>query len=64
MNQDTVSYLLFGRQSKSDHPNLTQKEVEMLRLAKRVGTSLEATAKLILLLRSRKKAADSKAAKG
>ncbi len=64
MNKATVGYLFSGRQSKSNRPNLTQKEIEMLRLAKRVGTSLEATAKVILLLRNRRKAADTKAAKG
>lgn len=70
MNQAKNSSLFSGRQSTSESVvlqaaarlNLTQKEIEMLRLAKRAGTSLEAMAKLILLLRSRKKAADSQAA--
>lgn len=75
MNQATHGYLFSGHQSKSDRqsiaelgsamlqaarPTLTQKEIEMLRLAKRAGTPLEAMAKLILLLRSRKKAAETK----
>ena len=79
MNQTTHGYLFSGRQSKSDSESvaerssarlqadrttLSQKEIEMLRLAKRAGTPLEATAKLILLLRARKKAVDSKAANG
>jgi hypothetical protein len=61
MNQTKNGYLFSGRQSKSDRPTLTQKEIEMLRLAKRAGTPLEAMAKLILLLRARQKAVESQA---
>ncbi|MGB5963646.1 MAG: hypothetical protein WBG73_23620 [Coleofasciculaceae cyanobacterium] len=64
MNKSTKGSLFSGRQSQSDNPTLSQKEIEMLRLAKRTGTSLEATAKVILLLRSRQKAVDSQAANG
>lgn len=48
------------RQSKGKPLPLTQKEITLLHIAKRSGVSLEATAKLILLLRARKKAANSK----
>lgn len=64
MNKSTKGSLFSGRQSKSNSPTLSQKEIEMLRLAKRTGTSLEATAKLILLLRARQKAVDWQAANG
>lgn len=64
MYKATKGYLFSGHKSKSERPTLSQKEIEMLRLAKRAGTSLEATAKLILLLRSRQKAVDSQAANG
>jgi hypothetical protein len=64
MNKATKGSLFSGHQSKRNSPTLSQKEIEMLRLAKRTGTSLEATAKLILLLRSHKKVVNSQAAKG
>jgi hypothetical protein len=64
MNAAKAGYLFSKGYSKSDRPLLTQKEIAMLRLAKRSGTSLEAMAKLILLLRAKKKAVDQKTARG
>jgi hypothetical protein len=64
MKKSTDGYSLLKRQLKRDLSSLTQKELAMLRLAKRAGTSLEATAKLILLLRAQKKAVAPKAAMG
>lgn len=64
MRQSTDGYSLLRRQSRGDHSSLSPKELAMLRLAKRVGTPLETTAKLILLLRAQKKAVDQKAAMG
>ena len=64
MNKVRNGYLFSGRQSKTVRPSLTKKELELLRLAKRVGTSLEATAKVILLLRARRNAADLQADHG
>jgi hypothetical protein len=60
MNNDENGDLFPVRQSKPNRASLTQKEANILRLANQYGVSLEATAKLILLLRARKKAADAK----
>jgi hypothetical protein len=62
MKEAKAGYLFAKGYLKGDRSSLTQKEIAMLRLAKRSGTSLEATAKLILLLRAKKKAVDQKAA--
>ncbi|MBD0304033.1 MAG: hypothetical protein ICV85_18250 [Tolypothrix sp. T3-bin4] len=60
MNNDENGDLFPVRQSKPKRVSLTQKEADILRFADRAGMSLEATAKLILLLRARKKAAKVK----
>jgi xanthosine utilization system XapX-like protein len=60
MNNDENGNLFPVRQTKPKRVSLTQKEADILRLADRSGMSLEATAKLILLLRARKKAANAK----
>jgi predicted DNA-binding protein (UPF0251 family) len=60
MNNDENGDLFPVRQSKPNRVSLTQKEADILRLANQYGMSLEATAKLILLLRARKKATDAK----
>jgi hypothetical protein len=60
MNNAEVSYLLPLYDSKRHPVPLTQKEIAMLRLAKQSGFSLEATAKVILLLRARKTAVNQK----
>lgn len=60
MNDGKNRDLFPVRHSKGKSLPLTQKEVRLLHMAKRSGVSLEATAKLILLLRARKKAANAK----
>lgn len=60
MNNDENGNLFPVRQTKPKRVSVTQKEADILRLADRSGMSLEATAKLILLLRARKKAANAK----
>lgn len=57
MNVGKAGYLFSTGYSKGSGSSLSAKEIAMLRLAKRVGTPLEATAKLILLLRAKNKAA-------
>lgn len=55
MSENLDSYGLFRPQTNGNH-FLSRKELALLRQAKRVGTSLEATARVILLLRAQKKA--------
>lgn len=64
MKKAKAGYLFAKGYLKGDRSSLTQKEIAMLLLAKRSGTSLEAVAKLILLLRANKNTVDQKAAKG
>ncbi|MDP8962841.1 MAG: hypothetical protein M3O33_02410 [Cyanobacteriota bacterium] len=60
MNDDKNGDLFPVRQLKGKSLPLTQKEITLLQVAQRSGVSLEATAKLILVLRARKKAANVK----
>lgn len=62
MNTSTVGSQLPRYSSKRHAVPLTPKEISMLHLAKQSGLSLEATAKLILLLRARKTSVDKKEA--
>lgn len=62
MNNATVGYQLPLYSSKRHAVPLTPKEIAMLRLAKQSGLSLEATSKLILLLRAKKTSVDKKEA--
>ena len=64
MNDTEEDGLFPLRQPKHHRVSLTQKEVAILRLAHAYGISEIAVAKLILHLRSRKKAADSKSKDG
>jgi hypothetical protein len=60
MNDDKNGDLFPVRQLKGKSLPLTQKEITLLQVAQRSGVSLEATAKLILVLRGRKRAANVK----